>query len=121
MVGYRPSPLFRIGLAVAVLGLLSAFSYPLLQEGYQLVGTSVYRDAQSQMLGELLKEYIQAVGTPRWTTATSTREILTDMSRGVETYGGVRTFLPPSESLDGWAARYRIIYKSPIFYRIVSR
>jgi hypothetical protein len=121
MVGYRPNHLVRIGFAVAALGLLSAFTYPLVQEGYEMVGASVYRDAQSQLIEQLMSEYITASGDPSWTSATSTQEILGDMSKGVEVFGGRRTFLPPSENVESLSSRYRIIYKGPHSFKIIAR
>jgi hypothetical protein len=115
--------LVRLGFAVVAIGFLSAFSYPLVEEGYGRVGESVYKREQRQMLEQSIGEYVRFKGDIRWGTSTPTREILNDLASGVDMAltGAPQSLLPSNVSVDELEREYRIVYKGPKSYRVIER
>jgi len=114
---------FKFLFVVAGLGLLSAFSYPLVQEGYQKVGSKVYNRVSQQILEQSLSGYLSLRPNVDWDSSTTTLEILTDLQTGIDRDfdGAAESFLPSSLSVDELAHNYRIIFKSNESYKVVLR
>ena len=113
-MGRRPQNNFvRIGLSIAAIALLSAFSYPLVQEGYRHVGDDAFVAAQTQLLEQSISTYLAFKPDVTWNTDTPTRQILSDLSVGLDRdiSGKPQSFLPSSESVDSLEHNYRILYK----------
>ena len=120
----KPASLsLRLSLAVVALGLLTAFTYPLVREGYERVGSRVYDRAQVEILEQSMKSYLGFNRTPGWTAETTTRQILSDLDRGWDRglNGRLESFLPPGSSVESLAHNYRIVYKGPESFKVVAR
>ena len=113
----------RLGLAIVAIGLLSAFSYPLVQEGYERVGSSVYRKAEVQILEQSIAAYVRYRHDVSWNLNTPTRQILSDLATGLDMSfaGKPQSLLPSSASVESLARDYRIVYKSPQSFKVLPK
>jgi len=123
MLRRRSNPLIRVGLAVVAIGLLSAFTYPLMQEGYERVSVSAFQRAQQQLLTQSLADYLRFNSAPGWTVNTPTREILKTLAVGLDRSmsGKPDSFLPASVSLEELDRDYRILYRNPQSFKVLPR
>lgn len=121
MARRRHSLLIRLGFAVVAVALLSAFSCPLVREGYEHAGSVMCRQAQQQMLRQAIDEYLQFNNSPGWTVNTSTLHILNDLALGVDRSfrGRPESLLPSSQTPESLAKDFRIIYKGPQSYKVI--
>jgi hypothetical protein len=119
----QPNLLIRAGLAIAAVGLLSAFSYPLVQEGCERAGETTYREAQIQMLTQSISNYVACKPDVSWNVNTPTKRILSELARGLDLSfdGRLNSFLPCSATVDSLNQRYRIIYKGSGSFRVLAR
>jgi hypothetical protein len=119
----RSNPLIRVGFVVVAIGFLSAFSYPLIQEGYDHVGTSVYQKEKTQMLEQSIAEYVRFNSNVSWNVNTPTRQILSDLVTGVDMSfsGKPQSLLPSNTSVDLLDHEYRIVYKGPKSYKVLPK
>lgn len=119
----KTTPTLRIAAAVAILGLLSAFSFPLVQEGYDYLGSSKYKEAQKNLLEGSLRSYLLNNPHVDWTMTTTTAEILGQLKEGVDLdFDGIKnTFLPEDVNLEQFEKMFRVVYKSPDSFKVVIR
>ena len=120
---YRPSnPVLRISIAIAAIGLLSAFTYPLVQEGYEKIGSSLYQQEQTELLSQSIKSYL-GFCSPSWNVNTPTRDILMALAKGVDqSFSGERqSFLPSSANVDDLSQHFRIVYRGPNNFKVVAK
>jgi len=108
---------------VAILGLLSAFSFPLVKEGYQNLGSSTYKEAQKSILETSIRSYLQTSSEVDWNSSTTTEEILEDLKEGTDLdFDGKNDgFLPPSLSIEQLSEMFRISYKSENSFKVLIR
>ena len=123
MVHLPKNKFVRYGLAVAAIALMSAFSYPLMSEGYRRMGDDAFLSAQAQLLEQSMTMYVAMRPDVKWNTETPTRQILTDLSVGLDRdlSGRPQSFIPASESVDSLAHNYRILYKGPNNFKVIAK
>ncbi len=119
----RSSLFVRLGIAAGVVGLLSAFSFPLVQEGYDRLEVSVYQQAQMEFLRQSIEAYLAFCPEPSWDVNTPTREILAALQRGVDRSltGQLDPFLPSGASVEDLSRDYRILFRNPQNFRVLPR
>lgn len=119
----HPSLFVRIALALVAVGLLTAFSYPLMQEGYQRVGADAFTRAQQGLLEQSITSYLKFNKNPGWTVETPTRQILNDLATGWDRAmtGKRDSFLPEATSVESLNRNYRIIYKSSSSFKVLAK
>lgn len=119
----HPSLFIRVSLALVAVGLMTAFSYPLMQEGYERVGNSAFENAQGELIAQSMLSYLQFNKNPGWTVETPTAQILNDLATGWDrAMSGRRdSFLPARANVETLSKKYRIIYKSPSSFKVVAK
>ena len=112
-----------MAVAFVAVGLLAAFTYPLVQEGYDRVGSDTFTRAQQQLLEQSIASYLKFNKNPGWTVETPTRQILNDLATGWDrSMSGKRdSFLPQMTSVDSLNKGYRRIYKSPSSFKVLAK
>jgi hypothetical protein len=113
---------YRLVLAAACFGLLSAFTYPFIQQGYEDLGKNTFHEAQIHLLEQSIVEYLKFAPSANWGSNTTTRQILEALSVGVDRdlSGRPQSLLPASEKIDVLEKRYRIIFRNSQNFKIVA-
>lgn len=109
-------------MAIVATGLLSAFTYPLVREGYHRATHGAYLKAQQVMLEHSLQSYLKFNPAPTWGVETPTKMILADLSKGWDRslQGQMDSFLPANESVESLAKSFRVMYRGPESYKVVA-